>query len=258
VLDLREITSQLRELEAEEEAFDTSVMGSAQGHEVIDRRASAGLGFTPSDVNALVEGVRRADIGTGVIGFVGAMASQFAEHAQRSHSLRHSVCQPLIEAIREIRGRLMELHGTALLAQRRGQRRAAMEWTGEALHLIQDSYSSAHTERIRGTGGVQPIKYIRYYKVGVIPSSPASRGAPLEHHVPKDPRDHVLAPGGGLKPEAASAVAASREFLIFMRRHLANPTASTNHTDLLNFMRKHLILSRGRTEPRTYYPTCRP
>jgi hypothetical protein len=148
VLALRDIAAQLRELEGEEqigERFDTSVMGSPQGHEVITRRAAAGVpGYTPADINTLVEGVRRTDIGTGVIGFVGAMANQFAADAQRSHSLRRAVCQPLATALREIRGRLVELHGLALLSQRRGRRQAAMEWTGEALHLIQDSYSAAH------------------------------------------------------------------------------------------------------------------
>jgi hypothetical protein len=258
VLDLREINAQLQELEQEAEAFDTSVMGSPQGHEIITRQAAAGLpGYSAADVAALVEGVRRADIGSGVIGFVGAMAGQFAANSQRSHALRRSVCQPLLQAVREIRGRLVELHGLAVHAESRGQHRAAMEWTGEALHLIQDSYSPAHTERVHGAGIRQPIKYIRYYKVGVIPTRPASRGAPLEHHVPKDPRDHVLGPGGRLKPEATSAVRASRQFLQMMRRHFVSPRAASNATELTRFMSDHLILSRSRTEPSTHY-ACRP
>jgi hypothetical protein len=258
MLDLRELSDGLRELENELEAFDTSVMGSPQGHEIITRRAAAGLsGYSPTDVTALVEGVRRADIGSGVIGFVGAMASQFAANSQRSHALRRSVCQPLMQALREIRGRLVELHGHALLAESRGQRRAAMEWTGEALHLIQDSYSPAHTERVIGAGSRRPITYIRYYKVGVVPARPASRGAPLEHHVPKDPRDHVLGPGGRLKPEPVAAAAASRQFLQMMRRHLASPHSASNRGELTRFMNDHLILSGSRTEPSTYY-ACRP
>jgi hypothetical protein len=132
-----------------------------------------------------------------------------------------------------------------------------MGWTGEALHLIQDSYSPAHTERVIGTGRRRPIKYIRYYKVGVVPTRPSSRGAPLEHHVPKDPRDHVLGPGGRLKPEAVAATAASRQFLEMMRSHLASPRSPSNRAELTRFMNDHLILSASRTEPSAYY-TCRP
>jgi hypothetical protein len=117
----------------------------------------------------------------------------------------------------------------------------AFEWIGEALHLIQDSYSRAHIERAYGTGpgGSHPIRYIRSFHASVFPPS-RTRG-PREHNFPSDPRDSIRA-GGALKSEAVMARNASREYLRMMLRHRARPGAPGNVAELRAFMRKHLSM----------------
>ena len=78
---------------------------------------------------------------------------------QRRHILRSSHCHPLRDSLSEARNQLVLLHRRALTSR---SRQEAMGWLGEALHLIQDSYSNAHTQR-QITSGIQPIVYIRFY-----------------------------------------------------------------------------------------------
>ena len=65
----------------------------------------------------------------------------------------------------------------------------ALEWLGEALHLLQDSFSSAHIER---AGGVGRIRHIRAFFIR--PGWPPMSRAPHEHKAPSDPRDDIYLP----------------------------------------------------------------
>lgn len=199
-----------------------------EGHERLTREAAAGItGVSAADVRALVEGVRRPD--------TESLRNHVLPDQQRRHALRATLGQPLAAALRDARMHLAALHGRALGA---GSRQAAFLLIGEALHLIQDSYAPAHVQRLKGAGGRHPITYIRYF-------GPNSGGAPLEHGFPFDPRDLVAEVTGGLKPWSLAAVAASREFLWLMQRHLARPRAARNAEELRTFLDRHLVLSRN-------------
>jgi hypothetical protein len=243
-------TRVLRELEpGTPEQFVVKLGRGPEGHERLTRLAAAGVpGITSSDVPALVRGVRRVDIGKNPIQFVPAMIDQFRPSQQRRHALRRDLCQPLSGTVADIRGLLSTLHGRALRASTRN---ASTEWIGEALHLIQDSYSPAHVARTRGTAGRHPIVYIRYFGL-------RGRPYPIEHRVvpPPDPRDIVTDPAGILTPWAREAITASREFLRMVARHRARPSAPTNAAELRTFARKHTALSPRRIEPKRYYPSC--
>ena len=219
------------------------------GHERVTELAARGL--PGLDLKALVEGVRRVDVGSSFVTFVPAMVNQIRPSQQRRHALRGNFCEPIRQALREIRGHLSDLWTRAIRQQRQGTAGAATGWIGEALHLIQDSYSDAHVWRIRGAAGRFPIVYIRYFGL-------QGAGAPLEHHLGRDPdpRDLVAGSIGGLSPAAARARDASREFLtLWLRRR----GASTGATDpaLLAFMEKHLSLSPHAFDPSHYYYRCR-
>jgi len=234
---------------AEGESFTVQFGHVPAGHERVTALAARGL--PGLDVKALVAGVRRVDVGSSFVSFVPAMVNQIRPSQQRRHALRAKFCDPIRTAIRQIRGHLSGQWTNALKEQRRGAMRAATAWIGEALHLIQDSYSDAHVRRIRGAAGRFPIVYIRYFGL-------QGAGAPLEHHLGRDPdpRDLVAGPVGGLTPAADRARVASREFLtVWLRRR----AASTGATDpaFLAFMEKHLSLSRHAFDPSHYYYRCR-
>jgi len=233
------------------EAFVVKLGPGKEGHEALTRRAVSGLtGYSAADVRALVAGVRRVDVGKGPLDLVPALAGAFRATEQRRHALRRDLCQPLAATRREIVDLLFVLHGRALRATTRD---ATMGWLGEALHLIQDSYSPAHVDRERGTSGRHPIRYIRYF-------GPRGRPYPLEHRVfpPPDPRDVILGPSGALTPWAAEAVVASREFAIIVARHLGGGTSlASRRRDIRTFAAKHFALSPRRTDPSVYYPSCR-
>jgi hypothetical protein len=182
--------------------------------------------------------VRRVDYG---------LTNHFKAGEQRRHALRREVCQPLHTALREIRGYLAMLHGRALGAIMRRDRQAAFVWIGEALHLIQDSFSPAHTERVLD-GATNPIRYIRYFGL-------RGKTYPTEHRVfpAPDPRDIITVSGGRLTTAAVAAIAASRKFLQMMLRHLARPTPPRAAAELRAFMDRHLVLSASPIEPRFIY-----
>jgi hypothetical protein len=210
-----------------------------EGHEVLTRRAAAGLPFTAAQVNTLVEGVRRVD--------TVPISEHFNPAQQMRHALRRDLCTSMGAAITEIRNHLRHLHRTALASAP-----AVCGFMGEALHLIQDSFSEAHTQRLwSATGPPHRIQFIRYF-------GPRGRTAPDEHQVfpTPDPRDIITAPGGALRFAAARSVEASREFLIMMLRHLAAPGAPGITAEVNAYLVRHLALSATPREPRSLYPGC--
>ena len=227
-------------LEATDEADYYAIripLVSQEGHERLTRLAAAGLpGLTAGDRAVLAKGVRRVDIG---------VRTHISSSHQRRHVLRRSLCQPLREALRDARRQLLRLYARAASAR---SRREAFGWIGEALHLIQDSYSPAHTQRRRGRpGGPHPIVYIRNFGQG---------RAPLEHAKPSDARDRV--PTGPLNFWAREAVRASRQYLQLVRRHRRGRLSRRRRRrELRAFMNRHFLLSRRRREPNSIYRRCR-
>ena len=211
-----------------------------EGHERLAREAARGLaGISARHLAALIEGVRRPD--------TESLRHHLIASQQRRHALRASLCQPLSAALAEIRAQLAALHGRALAA---GPTPAGFMLAGEALHLVQDSYSPAHVERVEGSGGRYPIVYIRYYGLTTV--------APREHQFPFDPRDLVAGVlGGPLKRWARVAVDASREYLELFLRRLGTPGGAAPAAELRAYMDKHLYLNPHRTEPHQYHITCR-
>jgi hypothetical protein len=132
---------------------------------------------------------------------VGHVVHSAREAEQKLHSLRRNPGQDWRVALREI---VAELDGQyrGIVAERDAGRRL---WRiGTALHLVQDSYCPAHTQRSREGC----ITYVRNY--GGYDTPLWQRGGPnREHRFPTDARDSVAAHPG----EANAAVQASREFL---------------------------------------------
>jgi hypothetical protein len=181
--------------------------------------------------------VRRPDRGGGSYwNFPRAAIHAFSPSAQRSHALRRTPSTSQAAALSEIRRHLATLY---LLALRAPNRATALGWIGEAVHLIQDSYSGAHTERSlgRGAGGASPIRRIRAFYLSLWP--PRRSTAPHEHNVPSDPRDRIWKSPGVLTNEARFAIRASREYLTMMLRHVRYPSAPGNLAEFRTFLRRH-------------------
>ena len=213
--------------------------GYEEGHEVLTRMAASGL-LTGTDLNSLVLGVIRPDRGgASYWKFPRAALHGMKASVQSSHSLRRTTATGLRAALAEIRDRLATLYRSALSARTRN---AALEWVGEGLHLIQDSYSGAHVDRAfgAGPGGTSPIRYIRAYYIKLFP--PSRSKAPHEHKAPSDPRDSIWASHGTLRTEANHAVNASREYLTMLLRHLASPSVPGNATEFGDFLNRHFSL----------------
>ena len=231
-----EIDRASQELEGAE-TFWTKVtpipgIGNKEGHEILTRRAMAGLGLRPPDPYHIETGVIRPDRGgRSYWRFPRAALEGLKAAAQSSHSLRPTPSSSVAAALRLIQARFAGLHRRAMLAPTRQQ---ALEWLGEALHLLQDSYSSAHTERAGGVGRIRNIRAF-FIRLGWPPMS----RAPHEHNAPSDPRDNIFA-GGALRPEARAAIAASRAFLVMALRHLRSPHSPANRAHLLAFIRRYL------------------
>jgi hypothetical protein len=117
------------------------------GHVELTERAGASVGITGADLDALKAGSAQPDKDPPTLN------EQMDECQQRRHALRGRLCQQVTSALQDIRGHLATLH-TRLLAA--SDRRAQFELLGEALHLIQDSYSPAHMER----GGSTDLLFI--------------------------------------------------------------------------------------------------
>jgi peptidoglycan hydrolase-like protein with peptidoglycan-binding domain len=209
-----------------------------RGHERLTEDAAL-VFFAPGSpqLRDLLVGVVRVD----------ELARAFTPGDQRRHCLRQELCQEQAAALRDARSHLEGLHLIAI-----SPIPTAFEMAGEALHLIQDSYSNAHTERILRTAGPpHPIIFIRFF---------GSLGCthPLEHRVfpPPDPRDFITVRGGGLTDFARAGVAASREYLRLLLRHRVGVPLPVVRAELAVFMDRHLILSGSAVPTRTFYPKC--
>jgi hypothetical protein len=223
--------------------------GFDEGHEILTRFATRGVLTRGSlEYKALIVGVIIPDRGgRRYRSFPGAAIGAVIDPRQQPrHSLRPTRSTSVARSLAAIRRTLRVLHARALAGSTPA---ASFRATGEALHLIQDSYSRAHTERAyrAGPGGTHPIRYIRWFgKVTLLP--PRFSSGPREHNFPTDPRDQIYVTGASgkvliprrLKPESVLAVKASREYLAMMVRHLRARGAGSNATELRAFMDKHL------------------
>lgn len=201
----------------------------AEGHEIITRDAIGGgtVSFTvggrpmaatlsATDIADIMLGNRSVDLGRNDADDSGAgVTTAFNFSEQKRHALRRDLSQPFTAALADIRGEFARAH-SAVLAERDPRRR--MRLIGVVLHLIQDSFSPAHIERLPASGWC--INYIRNFGRG---------SAPREHAVPSDPRDSVTAAGS--IAARAQATDASRRYLQIVMKALRgvlvpDPTAA--------------------------------
>lgn len=219
------------------EAFYTKVtpipgIGNKEGHEILTRVAMAGLPLSAADRSAIELGVIRPDRGgRSYWNFPLAAIGSLKAAAQPAHALRPTPSTSTATALGLIRRRFASLYFRAMAAP---TRRAALEWLGEALHLLQDSYSGAHVDRVGGTGR---IRYIRAFFIRI--GWPPRSTAPGEHQAPSDNRDDVYL-GGAIRPQGRAAIAASRAFLRMALGHLRTPRAPANRRALMAFMGRFL------------------
>jgi hypothetical protein len=224
--------------------FVTEVaFGLPQGHQHLTSLAAAGVpGIGPLESKAMRDGVSRPD----------DPRLAFDPAQQRRHFLRRTVCQSVPLALAEGRAHFDLLHRTVLGSP---SRQTQFEFIGEALHVVQDSFSEAHTERSwGGPGGFHPIIFIRFFGFD------GSLRHPIEHQVfpPPDPRD-VITARGSLIPWARESVTSSREFLLMVLRQLASPPApAVRAAELRRFMDRHMFLSPSHTPTTRFYPSCPP
>jgi hypothetical protein len=230
------LTKAAAELE-QPEPFYTKVtpipgVGNKEGHEILTRIAMRGLPLSGNDRSAILLGVIRPDRGgRSYWNFPRSAIESLKAAAQPSHSLRPSPGSTMAAALRLIRVRFAGLY---LRAMRAANRKTALEWIGEALHLLQDSFSSAHVERVGGTGRIRHIRAF-YIRLGWPPLS----RAPHEHNAPSDTRDDVYL-HGVLRHEATAAIRASRVYLSMVLRHLRAPRSPRNRAELRTFMNRYL------------------
>ncbi len=194
---------------------------SKEGHEWLTRAAAKG--FSKAEVAALTKGVRAPDVN-------GPITNHVKLKEQRRHALRQTLTQKTRPALAEAVGHLHKLHGHALAQRNRSKQ---LETIGEALHLIQDSFSPAHVERKR-----RKVKKLRNY-------GPANWVKPWEdnHGFPMDSRDNPRDKKGKLNGAAREAVTASAAYLAIVVRHIGNPpSAASRKKDLDGFTGKWLSM----------------
>jgi hypothetical protein len=207
-------------------------IGNKEGHEILTRVAMRGLALSAADRSAVLLGVIRPDRGgKSYWNFPRSALESLKARAQPAHSLRPTPSSTVATALRLIRARFVRLY---LRAMRARNRATALQWLGEAMHLLQDSFSSAHVERAGGTGRIRHIRAF-YVRFGWPPLS----RAPREHNAPSDPRDDVYL-NGALRREARAAIRASRVFLRMALHHLRVPGSPRRRVDLLRFMSRYL------------------
>ena len=224
------------------EKFVTEVaFGVPEGHQSLTRMAVGALPIAGADLTALLDGVKRVD----------DPLKAFTASEQKRHTLRHTACQRVADAHSEAVNHLILLHRSALLAPLPVVRFGLI---GEALHLIQDSFSPAHTERNwGGTGGSHPIVFIRVFSFASLPF-------PIEHKVPADPRDIVRIPfAPRLLPWPEESVTASHDFLVMTLRHIGSPGSPAIPAELRSFISRRLSLSSSHIPTsRFYFGLCPP
>lgn len=209
-----------------------------QGHELLTRIAARSLQLSDSELNTIVEANRQVDLEN--------PTEIFSPEEQKRHALRRDLCQPISQARADIVAHLYGLYKAILQAPLRADKLSKI---GETLHLIQDSYSPAHVERMLPLkkNGPAMIIYIRNYGRGLM--------APAEHGF-KDDRDIITTSDGLLTRWAEFAVHASREWLEMMVRHLSKPTDPKNPQELGAYIKKHFSLALSVIEPRESYKSC--
>jgi hypothetical protein len=152
-----------------------------------------------------------------------------------------------------MRSLLAILHRRARAATTRA---IAFEMAGEALHLIQDSYSLAHVLRtLRASlAGPHPIRYVRYF--GFLTKFPPRRTTPPnEHGFPSDGRDGIFSAPGRLKHEANIAVAASVDYLRMLVAQRARAPSPRDALELRRFLNRH-FLTGAVIAPHTFHSAC--
>jgi hypothetical protein len=209
-------------------------IGNKEGHEILTRIAMRGLPLSAAERDALLLGVIRPDRGgRSYWNFPRSALDSLKAAAQPAHSLRPTPATSVAAALRLIQGRFARLY---LRALRAASRTTALEWIGESMHLLQDSFSSAHVERIGGSGRIRNIR-VFFIRLGWPPLS----RAPHEHNAPSDDRDNVYA-SGALRPEAGAAARASRVLLVMALRHLRAPRSPGVRSELRAFIRRYLSM----------------
>ena len=209
-------------------------LGNKEGHEILTRSAMSGFPLSAAEQSALLDGIIRPDRGgSSYWNFPGAAIGAFRAANQAAHSLRATESTTTPVALATIQQKFRALYSRALGSS---GRTTALGWLGEAMHLLQDSFSSAHVERAGATG---PIRRIRafFVKFGWPPRSTA----PHEHNMPSDDRDNVFV-GGALRPEAVAAVNASRDLLAMFLRHFASPGSPIIPGELNTFIASYLSM----------------
>jgi hypothetical protein len=228
--ELRRVQRELG-LEAEDaEDFSTDpIPGISDGHTNLTRQIANFLHLKPEDIEALVAGSKKPDKDFPVTD-PKTLPRALDECEQRRHALRGRLCQEVGAALQDARKHLTNLYNKALATGGSAQ----FGLIGEALHLIQDSYSPAHAERdqLMGPPYLGAIRYIRVY-------NPVSPGHPLEHGFPADIRDRLDL----LSSVGVAVSTATREFLQMVLGHIANPGAPGNQAQFVAFMNRHLRLS---------------
>lgn len=188
------------------------------GHEVITRAAlgsgtipftvgsrSLTLTLSPAEQSLIIQANVDVDFGSNCQ----ALPGSFTPAEQRKHALRATYFQSTADALRDIRSEFLGQHG-AMLAERVQANR--LRRLGSVLHLIQDSFSPAHTDRDPSAGWC--VRYVRNFGWGL---------APREHGKPSDDRDLVThSPSATAR---AQAVAASRQYLQIAAKALHGLTA---------------------------------
>lgn len=199
-------------------------LGSA-GHEVITRAAlgSGTIPFTvgtrhltltlsPAEQNLIVEANVDVDFGSSCQ----ALTQSFAPAEQRKHALRATHGQTTADALRDILTEFFSQHRGILRERVPAER---LRRIGRLLHLLQDSFSPAHTDRDPGTAWC--VRYVRNFGRG---------RAPREHGKPSDDRDLVT--HGPSASARRQATVASQQYLQIIAKALhgvtaGDPTATT-------------------------------
>jgi hypothetical protein len=188
---------------------------------------------SPAEVTEIIEGNREVDVATlrqterlvrrvrekpylpalvgplvtaAAVSYAAGQAAAHVVHStkeadQKQHALRRTRSQDWRQALQEIVEYMRALHRAFLST---GDARTRLRRIGAALHLIQDSYCPAHTDRSEA----RCLRYIRNYG-GQDTALYERSGAGREHRFPTDPRDNVHAHPG----EARNAVDASQQYL---------------------------------------------
>jgi hypothetical protein len=185
-------------------------LGAPEGHERITRNAigrvltiSFTVGgsprsrvLTPAEVVEILRGNTDTDLLYFRRGqYARGAAVTFLPSDQKHHALRGTYFQPQPSAFADIVRELRAQHAGILVEPNRTRQ---LYKIGHATHLIQDSFSPAHTQRVSPTWCV---RYIRNYGVNLRRTD--------EHQVPKDPRDEVARSAAA----AAQAEHATRLYL---------------------------------------------